>query len=71
MKEKELNEMNECYSCKHRGTIPGNCHARCLKPDPDMTGDKHGIASGWFWYPSNFDPTWKTKRCANFEDIES
>ena len=24
--------MSACYSCKHRGTLMGDCHSRCLHP---------------------------------------
>ena len=66
----ERNKMNECYSCKFRDTVPGSCHSVCLSPDTDMTGDEHGIKSGWFIYPYNFDPVWKTKMCSNFSKAE-
>jgi len=59
--------MGECYSCVSRCTVPGNCHIKCSNPDPDMTGDPHGIRNGWFYYPMLFDPTWKTKMCANYK----
>lgn len=69
MKEKfELNIMNECFYCIHKRTIPGDCHISCANPDRDMTGNLHGIFSGWFFYPINFDPSWKTKKCCNFKD---
>lgn len=29
---------SNCYKCKHRGTIPGDCHTRCQYP-----GTKTGI----------------------------
>ena len=58
---------NECYRCIHRRNIPGNCHIKCVNPDPLMTGSRHGIANGWFIYPLVFDPIWKTRHCANFE----
>ena len=60
-------KVDDCYKCKNRSPIPGDCHSKCEKPDPDMTGDKWGIQNGWFGYPYNFDPVWKTKDCANFE----
>ena len=66
MNEKR-NKMNECYSCVHRRTIPGDAHSRCVKPDPKMKGDPYGIRSGWFFYPINYDPVWKIKDCSNFE----
>jgi hypothetical protein len=59
--------MNECYQCKYRRNVPGDCHSSCINPDPKMTGMEHGIKMGWFFYPVNFDPTWKTKDCSNFE----
>jgi hypothetical protein len=59
--------VKECHDCIHRREIPGDAHYRCAKPDPEMTGHSHGIRSGWFAYPINFDPTWKTKACANHE----
>lgn len=61
-------EINECYMCKYRQTIPGDAHTQCTKPDLKMTGNSHGISNGWFWYPINFDPIWKTKLCSNFEE---
>jgi len=59
--------MSECYGCAHRRRIPGDAHTRCSNPDPEMTGEEHGIKNGWFAYPVNFDPTWKTKLCSNHE----
>jgi hypothetical protein len=41
-----------------------------VKPDPEMTGDQHGINSGWFCYPNLFDPVWMTKECTNFTPKE-
>ena len=47
--------------------IIGNAHIKCIKPDPDMSGNEHGIRMGWFMYPIIFDPTWKEKDCSNYE----
>lgn len=58
--------MTECYTCAHKREVPGNCHIACVNPDPNMTGNSHGIKNGWFFYPFLFDPTWKTKTCANY-----
>ena len=62
----ERTMMSECYSCEHRMTIPWDCHTQCANPDPDMTGSEHGIKNGWFLYPLNFDPIWKTSDCKNY-----
>jgi len=58
---------NECWGCMYKLNVPGNCHIKCAFPDGDMTGNPHGIKNGWFYYPSLFDPVWKTKSCNNFE----
>ena len=63
-------KMNECYHCEHKRAVPGNTHIQCVKPDADMVGNEHGIRNGWFFYPSLFDPTWKTKMCKNYENNE-
>lgn len=58
----------ECRSCKHGSIVPGSSHhLQCADPDPFMKGDDHGIKNGWFFYPLNFDPIWKTKECINHE----
>lgn len=61
---------NECYLCKYRRKIPGDAHLLCVNPDPEMDGTEHGIRNGWFMYPINFDPNWKTKQCSNFKEVE-
>lgn len=71
MEKTEKNKMmDECYSCKSKRNVPGNCHIRCNNPDSKMTGSQHGIDNGWFIYPMLFDPTWKTKLCSNYEKRE-
>jgi hypothetical protein len=60
--------MNDCWHCKHQREVTGNAHIMCVNPDPDMTGDSHGIKKGWFMYPLLFDPIWTTKKCVNFEN---
>jgi hypothetical protein len=67
----ERDKMSECYSCKHKEEVPGNCHIKCNKPDPEMTGNPHGLKHGWFIYPLLFDPVWKEKVCANYESRNS
>lgn len=65
---KRRDKYNECYMCIHQHDVPGNAHIKCAKPDPEMTGNEHGIKQGWFIYPALFDPVWKEKDCANFEE---
>jgi hypothetical protein len=66
----ELTKHNECYSCVSKRNIPGDRHIACATPDVTMTGNAHGIRSGWFFYPVNFDPVWKEKMCKNFSEIK-
>ena len=40
-----------------------------LSSEIEVEGDPHGIASGWFNHPWNFDPTWLVK-CTGFEPTE-
>jgi hypothetical protein len=62
---------NECYHCKYRRDISGDLYSTCVNPDPDMTGKDNGTTIGWFFYPISYEPTWKTKDCANFESKEN
>ncbi len=63
----KLNKMNECYSCKHKRSVSGNAHIKCVVPDTNMRGYEHGIKKGWFMYPHLFDPVWKERDCKNYE----
>ena len=64
------NMRNECYFCRFMQRVPGNAHIKCTNPDPEMEGHEHGKKKGWFFYPTLFDPVWKTKCCDNFEPKE-
>jgi len=64
---KKLTKFNECYSCVHRGAVPGSAHISCTNPSDEVKGDLHGRRNGWFMYPHNFDPVWKLDMCPNFE----
>lgn len=67
MSDEKRTMTNECYSCVNKRSVPGSCHSACARPDPAMTGYEHGIRSGWFSYPINFEPVWKTKDCSNYQ----
>jgi hypothetical protein len=71
----------DCYKCKHRRNIPGDCHSECNHPEAmtmmlgsllgkdvpnKVQGKAHGISHGWFNWPFNFDPIWLEK-CSLFE----
>jgi hypothetical protein len=59
---------DDCFRCISKRSIPGDAHIQCVNPDPKMMGDPHGVRCGWFFYPLNFDPVWKAKKCANFQE---
>lgn len=58
-----------CYKCKHRRNIPGDAHSECMNHKAIVKGNEHGIRSGWFCWPFNFDPVW-LKECDGFESKE-
>lgn len=62
-------EKPNCYECKYRGTIPGDCHSCCSNFNAKVLGHAHGIKSGWFYWPFNFDPVWLIS-CDRFEKNE-
>lgn len=70
MSKDERNKTNECYTCRHGRELSWSVHLECFNPDPDMVGNPHGIKKGWFNYPKKFDPIWKEKDCANYEEDE-
>lgn len=47
MQEKELNEHNECYYCKHMYRIPDDTHIGCKKFCEGNKFNAHGIKCGW------------------------
>jgi len=51
-------EKPNCYKCKYRKEIPGDCHSKCVAIGSTVTGHNHGKQMGWFNWPWNFDPTW-------------
>ena len=53
-----MSEKPNCYECKYRNEIPGDCHSTCQNDQAKVTGNKHGIRNGWFLWPWNFDPIW-------------
>ena len=60
--------MSQCCDCEFRESIHGDHHTRCTfkwgsTDDQPPSGNPHGINSGWFFFPHNFDPTWMTSIC--------
>ncbi len=81
-------EKPNCYECKHRGGVAGDCHSCCQYPGNDtgllsifvgserilmdklnIKANPHGVKSGWFMWPVNFDPIW-LENCDGFEAKE-
>jgi len=65
-----MDEKPNCYACKWRRDLPGDCHSRCLNLSAHVTGHLHGIRRGWFLWPFDFDPVWLIT-CDGFEAKES
>ncbi len=82
------NATPNCYKCRYRSNVAGDCHSCCEYPDNDtgilsffaganiknmkklnIKANPHGVKSGWFMWPVNFDPTW-LENCDGFESIE-
>ena len=57
----------DCYKCVHRLDLVGDTHSRCNNSQAKVNGHPHGIRSGWFMWPINFDPTWLVS-CDGFSD---
>lgn len=62
--------MNKCYSCEYRRNLAGDCHSKCVNAEAKVTGNAHGIRSGWFFHPFNFDPVW-LESCTGYKQKEA
>ena len=62
---------HDCYTCLHRGTLPGDAHSECTEGLKQcLSGlsksevtirvslNPHGVRNGWAMWPFNFDPIW-------------
>jgi hypothetical protein len=56
-----------CHQCKNARSIPGDCHIACANPPKVIEANEHGMKNGWFAFPLNFDPVWRTGECGNFD----
>jgi hypothetical protein len=59
---------SNCYKCRHRGEVLGDAHSRCKNLSAKVTAHSHGVQSGWFNWPNNFDPRW-LHACDGFEAV--
>lgn len=59
----------DCYQCRHRRNLPGNCHISCANLRAEVTGSREAIRRGWFYWPLSFDPVW-LKSCDGFQPKE-
>jgi len=64
-----MSEKPDCYQCKHRRNVPGDCHSSCANSEAGVAAEQHGIDNGWFNWPYNFDPIW-LGYCDGFEAKE-
>jgi hypothetical protein len=60
-----------CYKCKFKGDLVWDAHSCCNNPksakELKIKGNEYGIRSGWFNFPTNFDPVW-LENCNGFEE---
>lgn len=66
--------MGKCHTCAYKGNIPGDAHICCklnwlkVNSDPPKASD-HGIRSGWYMFPFNFDPIWQEEEeCSQYSE---
>lgn len=59
-----------CYECAHRANVPGSCHSSCRNRSARVSAMEHGIRSGWFLWPFDFDPVWLVS-CDGFQPKEA
>jgi hypothetical protein len=69
-----------CYECKWRKDLIGDCHSECAHPKAltdlltsmaqgkalPIIANAHGVINGWFCWPMNFDPIW-LESCERYE----
>jgi len=65
-----MNEKPNCYECTHRQDVPGDAHSECSNRKAKVSGVPHGVRSGWFMWPFNFDPVWLVS-CDGFSPKQS
>ena len=53
-----MKQQRNCYECAHRRDVAGSAHSRCNNHAAKVVGHPHGVNSGWFRWPINYDPTW-------------
>ena len=53
-----MKDAPNCYQCSHRREVLGSAHSRCNNHKAKVSADSHGVISGWFSWPLNFDPVW-------------
>ena len=51
-------EKPNCYQCTYRDKLIGDAHSQCSNRRAKVKGNSHGINSGWFNHPYNFDSVW-------------
>ena len=52
-----------CYMCEHRKDADnaeqsGMERSGCANESANVVGVFHGVQSGWFYWPDNFNPLW-------------
>jgi hypothetical protein len=60
-----------CYSCAYKGSVPGSAHSSCRfnwtkSNNKPPSAAIHGIQSGWYNFPIDFDPVWQESLCESY-----
>ncbi len=67
----EKKECGTCRKCAYKNNIAGDAHVSCgldwdkSEHNPPQA-NQHGIDSGWYMFPVNFDPIWQETPCQEF-----
>jgi hypothetical protein len=76
LSRQERGVMLPCEGCAYRGNIPGDSHVKCEVrwTDEELAkivsrANPHGIRSGWFLFPLNYDPTWGGNECPHRSEV--
>jgi hypothetical protein len=71
-----MTKKTNCHECNHSGSNANmnSAHIHCSlfwkagqrAKSEYPEGEEHGIKSGWYDFPYNYDPTWMKEECPYF-----
>ena len=68
-------KIKTCESCAYKTNIPGDAHIGCSfawekSENKPPKANEHGIKSGWYTFPLNFDPVWQEEPCKEHSEVK-